>query len=115
MTTVSEVDSTTAREAIAGAEGIVLVDFTAAWCPPCRVLSPVLDQLAREAGDLEVLKVDVDASPDLASSYHVMSMPTLVFFSGGRELRRSVGARGIASLREELEQVRVAARAESRI
>ena len=113
MTTVLQADSTAAREAIAGAEGIVLVDFTAAWCPPCRLLSPVLDQLAREATDLTVLKVDVDASPDLASSYQVMSMPTLVFFAEGRELRRIVGAHGIASLREELEQVRAAARTES--
>ena len=113
MTTVLQSDSSTAREAIAGADGIVLVDFTAAWCPPCRLLSPVLDQLAREATDLTVLKVDVDESPDLASSYQVMSMPTLIFFAEGHELRRIVGARGIASLREELEQVRGAARSES--
>jgi thioredoxin 1 len=113
MTTVLQSDSSTAREEIAGADGIVLVDFTAAWCPPCRQLSPVLDQLAREATDLRVLKVDVDASPELASSYQVMSMPTLIFFAEGRELRRLVGARGIAALREELEQVRAAARSES--
>ena len=114
MTAVLQSDSTTAREQIAGADGIVIIDFTAAWCPPCRLLSPVLDQLAREAPDLTVLKVDVDESPEFASSHQVMSMPTLVFFTEGHELRRIVGARGIASLREELEQVRAATHSESR-
>jgi len=114
MTSVFQSDAATAREMIAGGDGIVLVDFTAAWCPPCRVLEPVLDQLAREAEDLTVLKVDVDASPELASAYQVMSMPTLVFFVEGQPVRRLVGSRGVAALREELVQVRDAIAAESR-
>jgi thioredoxin 1 len=97
---------------IAAVDGIVLVDFTAVWCPPCRTLEPVLDQLARETRDLTV--VTVDESPDLVSTYSVMSMPTLVFFVEGQPVRRLVGARGIAFLREELDQVRSATPTESR-
>lgn len=111
MTAVLEADSTTAFELIAGTPGITLVDFTAEWCAPCRMLAPVLDQLTAETADVSVLKVDVDASPEFASIYQVMSFPTLIFFVDGKPAHRLVGARGIGSLREELERVRQAATA----
>jgi thioredoxin 1 len=111
MTAVLEADSITAFEMIADTPGITLVDFTSEWCAPCRMLAPVLEQLTAEAHDLSVLKVDVDASPELASTYQVMSFPTLIFFVGGQPVHRLVGARGIGSLREELERVRQAATA----
>jgi thioredoxin 1 len=101
-------DTTTdaARETIAATTGIVLVDFSAEWCPPCRMLDPVVDRLAAETPDLTLLRVDIDASPELARQYDVMSFPTLIFFVDGEPRRRLVGARGIGPLREELEQVR---------
>src|SRR5262245_32742040 len=99
------------REIVAASEGIVLVDFSAEWCPPCRMLDPVVDQLAAEAPDVTLVRVDVDASPELAREYDVMSFPTLIFFTDGRPSQRLVGARGIAALREELEQVRTRSRA----
>jgi thioredoxin 1 len=108
-TTVLETDSTTAAERIATQAGITLVDFTAAWCGPCRMIAPVLEQLAAETDDVTVLTVDVDASPELASRYQVMSFPTLMFFADGAPVHRIVGARGIASMREEVQRARTAA------
>lgn len=80
------------REALA-AEGAVLVDFWAAWCPPCRRLAPALDALAGEyEGRLTVLKVDVDENPDLAARYGIRSIPTLLLFRDGRVADRRLGA-----------------------
>src|SRR6266511_3812593 len=78
---------------VLGAPGPVLVDFAATWCPPCRVLDPILGALARErAGRLRVETIDADASPRLAQRCDVRSLPTLISFAGGRELGRTVGA-----------------------
>jgi thioredoxin 1 len=96
----------TVRETIAADAGIVLVDFSAEWCPPCRMLDPIIDQLAAETPDLTVIRIDIDATPELVREFDVMSFPTLIFFVGGKLRQRLVGARGIAPLREELEQLR---------
>lgn len=70
----------------------VLVDFFATWCGPCKMLAPVLDEVAGEvAGQAKVVKVDIDASPDLAQRYGVMSVPTLAVFKGGEVASRAVG------------------------
>ena len=70
----------------------VLVDFYADWCPPCRALAPVLDQLADDvAGVAKVAKLDIDANPDLAEAHGVQSIPTLIVFRGGSEVARFVG------------------------
>lgn len=72
-------------------EGKVLVDFWASWCGPCRMLGPVIDQLGSELTDVKVCKIDVDANQDLAAKYKVETIPTLVVFEGGKEVKRSVG------------------------
>ena len=110
---VLEVDPNVATETIATNAGITLVDFTAEWCAPCRAIGPVLEQLAAEQEDLTVLKVDVDAAPEFAATYAVMSFPTLIFFVAGQPVHRHVGARGIVFFREELERVRDAMASES--
>ena len=102
-------DENSARETIVASEGIVLADFSAEWCAPCRMLEPIIDRLGAENPDVTVLKIDVDASLGLAREYDVMSFPTLIFFVDGRPRQRLVGARGIAPLREELEQLRASA------
>ncbi len=71
----------------------VLVDFWAEWCGPCKMLSPILDQVATElAGKLKVAKLNVDESPDLAGQFNVMSIPTLIVFKKGEPVDQFVGA-----------------------
>lgn len=69
----------------------VLIDFWAAWCGPCQMLSPVVDEIAEERDDIKVCKVNVDENEYLAMEYRVMSIPTLVVTKGGEETNRSVG------------------------
>ncbi len=75
------------------AQGPVLVDFFATWCGPCKMLAPVLDEVAKEMeGKAEVYKVDIDQSPEIASQYSVMSVPTLIVFEGGKIKKQTMGA-----------------------
>ncbi len=71
----------------------VLVDFFATWCGPCRMVSPIVDEIAAERADtLKVVKVDVDEAPSVAAAYGVMSIPTLMVFKGGEPVNTQVGA-----------------------
>lgn len=71
---------------------LAMVDFWATWCGPCRMLAPVLDEIAAEkAGQVKVCKLDIDQSPELAAQYGVMSIPTLMVFKDGQAVNRSVG------------------------
>jgi thioredoxin 1 len=74
-------------------QGKVLVDFYADWCGPCRMLSPVLEEVASEQ-DVKVVKVNVDANQGLAQKYGVMSIPTVYYFLNGKEAGKFIGARG---------------------
>lgn len=79
----------------------VLLDFWASWCGPCRMLSPIVDEVAEERGDIKVGKVNVDEQPELAGQFDVMSIPTLLVFENGKLVNRAVGARpksGVLSL-----------------
>lgn len=81
----------------------VLVDFWAAWCGPCKMLAPVLDEIAAEkAGQLTVAKLDVDANPQTPRQFQVVSIPTLILFKGGQPIKRITGAKGKAALLREL-------------
>ncbi|MDR2721154.1 MAG: thioredoxin [Puniceicoccales bacterium] len=71
---------------------VVVVDFWAPWCGPCRALSPVMEQVASEVGpDVAIAKLDIDECPELAKRFEVQSIPTVVFFKNGAEIRRFVG------------------------
>ena len=80
----------------------VLLDFWASWCGPCRMLSPIVDEVAEERTDVKVGKVNVDEQPELAGEFGVMSIPTLLVFEGGKLVRQAVGARPKAGVLELL-------------
>jgi len=89
---ITTVDDATFDAEVLASDTPVLVEFGATWCPPCRLLAPVLDEVAKErSSTLRVLTVDVDASPVTQERYRVMSVPTLLVFIGGNPVRQMVG------------------------
>ncbi len=76
----------------------VLMDFWASWCGPCRMVSPIVDEIAEERKDIKVCKVNVDEEPELASKFRVMSIPTLVVVKDGKVVNQSVGAKPKAQI-----------------
>lgn len=82
----------------ATASGLAMVDFWATWCGPCRMLSPIVDEVAEERTDVKVGKVNVDEQPELASQFGVMSIPTLLVFRDGKLVNQAVGARPKAAV-----------------
>ena len=83
----------------------VLVDFSAEWCGPCRMMKPILEQLHQRMGDnVRILKIDIDRSPAAANAYNVQSVPTLIFFQHGKALWRQSGVVQAAQLQQIIEQ-----------
>ena len=76
----------------------VLLDFFASWCGPCRMVSPILDEIAEEREDIKVCKVNVDEEPELAAKYQVMSIPTLMVIKDGQIVNQSLGAKPKAQI-----------------
>lgn len=92
------------RHEVLEAELPVLVDFWAAWCPPCKMVAPIVEELASEyEGRLKVAKVDTDACPSVSAEYRVMSIPTLMIFRSGQPLGSAIGYQPKAVLRAKLD------------
>jgi len=92
MSTLTEIQSDNFENEVLKSDKPVLLEFGAVWCQPCRILEPVLEQLAGEWGDsVKVLKLDVDQAPQITIDYQVLSVPTMMLFKDGKMLERLVG------------------------
>jgi len=90
---MAKVASNTNFSQLLESDKLVVVDFWATWCGPCRMLSPILDEVEEEmAGKIEVVKVNVDDADEVAAQYRIMSIPTLLFFKNGQVVDKTVGA-----------------------
>lgn len=83
---------------------LTLVDFWATWCGPCKMLAPVLEELAEEVSDVTVAKVDVDEEEEVALKYGIMSIPTIILFKDGKEVAKSVGYKNLSQLKAFIDQ-----------
>ena len=114
MKSTIEINATNFETEVLQASQPVLVDFWAEWCGPCKMLAPVLEEIATEqAGRAKVVKVDVDANQALAARYGIQSIPTLLYFVGGEVRDQTIGATGKRAILAKLEKL--AAPAESKL
>ncbi len=105
MAQLEVLTDTTFDEEVGASELPIVVDFWAEWCGPCRMVAPVLEQIAAEhAGKVRIAKVNVDDSPSIARRYDIMSIPTLIVFQDGVAKKRIVGAKGKGQLLEDLSE-----------
>ena len=100
--TIAVTDGSFAQDVLSASRP-VLVDFWATWCAPCRMVAPVLEEIAGEkSGELTVAKIDIDANPGTARDFQVVSIPTMILFKDGEPVKRIVGAKSKAALLREI-------------
>ncbi|MFH1827180.1 MAG: thioredoxin [bacterium] len=92
------------KEEVLDNKGVVFVDFYAQWCGPCKVTSPVIDEISEEKKDIKFVKIDVDQNSDLASQYSIFSIPTFIVFKDGKVINQLVGAMGKEAFLEEIKK-----------
>ena len=83
---------------------ITLVDFNASWCGPCRMLKPILDEIAEETTTCKIVSINIDEEAELATNYHISSIPCLILFKDGKEVKRVVGLRSKEDIMKMLEE-----------
>jgi len=103
MANLPDVTDTNFQAEVIESEQPVLVDFWAPWCGPCRVVGPVLEEIAAERDDLRIVKLNTDENPQVSAEYQVLSIPTLILFKGGQPVKKVIGAYPKRKLEAELE------------
>jgi thioredoxin 1 len=103
--TLSDVTDTNFQAEVIESDQPVLVDFWAPWCGPCRMVAPVLEEIAGERSDLKIVKLNVDENQQTAAKYEVLSIPTMIVFKAGQPAKKIVGAFPKKKLEAELEPV----------
>ncbi len=103
MSALTEVNDSNFQAEVLDGEKPTLVDFWAPWCGPCRMVAPVLEEIAGERDDIRIVKLNVDESQQVASKYEVLSIPTLILFRGGQAVHKVIGAQPKQKLLAELE------------
>ena len=101
-TGIAHLSDDTFDEVVGSSDQPVLVDFWAEWCGPCKMIAPILEEIAEENDGIVIAKVNVDENPELARRFEVMSIPTLIIFNDGAPAKRLVGAKPKGSLLEEI-------------
>ena len=100
---VGTLSDATFDEEIGGSTTPVLVDFWAEWCGPCKMIAPILEEIADEQGDaIKIAKLNVDEAPDIARRFEVMSIPTMILFKDGEEAKRIIGAKPKQALVDDI-------------
>lgn len=104
MSNIVKLDMNNFKQEVLEAKGVVLVDFWADWCGPCKMLGPILDELSMELKNIKIAKVNVDESGELAGEYGIRSIPTMIIFKDGQKIDQMVGLKQKAELKELLQQ-----------
>lgn len=104
MSKVVHLDNTNFKQEVLDAKGVVLIDFWAAWCGPCKMIGPILDELSEELDNAKITKVNVDEAQDLAGEYGIRSIPTLIIFKDGEKVDTMIGLQQKDVLKEKLEE-----------
>ena len=95
---VININNNNFQDEVMHSEKLVLLDFWASWCGPCRMVSPIVDEIAAERCDIKVCKINVDEQPELAARFGIMSIPTLVVMKNGKVINQAVGTRPKAQI-----------------
>ncbi len=101
---IEHINSSNFEEKVVSSTGLVLVDFFATWCMPCKMMGKVLEDIKKSSKDFEIYKVDIDENEDLSKEFAIMSVPTMILFKDGIEMEKIVGFRSKEDLLEIVEQ-----------